>query len=75
MVFDKIRAILAEQFGEDETGITLDTNLADDLGADSLDMTDLVMAIEDEFEIEVPEEAAANIKTVADVVSFIEDNI
>ena len=74
MVFDKIRAILAEQFGEDETGITLDTNLADDLGADSLDMTDLVMAIEDEFEIEVPEEAA-NIKTVADVVSFVEDNI
>ncbi|MBQ1516752.1 MAG: acyl carrier protein [Clostridia bacterium] len=75
MVFDRIRAILAEQFSEDESGITLNTNLADDLGADSLDMTDLVMAIEDEFEIEVPEEAAANIKTVADVVSFIEDNI
>ena len=75
MVFDRIRAILAEQFSEDESGITLNTNLADDLGADSLDMTDLVMAIEDEFEIEVPEEAAANIKTVADVVSFIEDKI
>ena len=75
MVFEKIRAILAEQFGEDENGITLETNLADDLGADSLDLTDLVMAIEDEFELEIPEDTIANVKTVADVVSYIEDNI
>ena len=75
MVFDRIRAILAEQFSEDESGITLNTNLADDLGADSLDMTDLVMAIEDEFEIEIPDDTIANVKTVADIVAYIEDNM
>ncbi len=74
MVFEKLRAILAEQFGTDEKEITLDTNLADDLGADSLDMADIIMAIEDEFEVEVPDETAANAKTVADIVAFIEDN-
>ncbi len=74
MVFEKLRAILAEQFGTDEKEITLDTNLADDLGADSLDMADVLMAIEDEFEIEVPDETAASVKTVADIVAYIEDN-
>ena len=57
-----------------EKEITLDTNLADDLGADSLDMADVVMAIEDEFEVEVPDDTAANVRTVADIVAFIEDN-
>ena len=75
MVFEKIRAILAEQFSEDEKGITLETNLADDLGADSLDMTDLLMAIEDEFEFEIPDDTIANVKTVADIVAYIEDNM
>lgn len=74
MVFEKLKAILAEQFGEDEDNITLDTNLADDLGADSLDMADVLMAIEDEFEIEVPDEVVANVKTVSDIVAYIEDN-
>lgn len=73
MVFEKLQAILAEQFGEDEDNITLDTNLADDLGADSLDMADVLIAIEDEFEIEVPDEVVANVKTVSDIVAYIED--
>ena len=74
MVFEKLRAILAEQFGTDESDITLDTNLADDLGADSLDMADVLIAIEDEFEVEVPDDVVANVKTVSDIVAYIEDN-
>lgn len=74
MVFEKLRTILAEQFGTDEKEITLDTDLADDLGADSLDMADLLMAIEDEFEVEVPDEVVAHVKTVSDIVAYIEDN-
>ena len=58
----------------DRDKITLETNLLDDLGADSLDVVDLVMSIEDEFEMEVPDEEIEKMKTVADVVKFIEDN-
>ncbi len=73
MVFEKIKAILAEQFDEEEDSITLDTSLADDLGADSLDLADVLMAIEDEFEVEIPDEDIENIKTVGDIVDYIED--
>ena len=71
-------AIIREKEGNrielDEDKITLETNLLDDLGADSLDVVDLVMSIEDEFEMEVPDEEIEKMKTVADVVKFIEDN-
>ncbi len=73
MVFEKIKAILAEKFDEDEDSITVDTNLAEDLGADSLDLTDILMAIEDEFEVEIPDEDIENIKTVGDIVDYIEN--
>ncbi len=74
MVLEKVKAILAEQFDVEEDKITADTDLQEDLGADSLDVVDLLMSIEDEFEVEVPEEEIENIKTVGSLVSYIEAN-
>ena len=74
MVLDKVKAILAGQFDVEEDKITEDTDLQDDLGADSLDVVDLLMSIEDEFEIEVPDDEIENIKTVGALVSYIEAN-
>ena len=71
-VFEKVKAILSEQFDVEEDSITAETTLADDLGADSLDVVDLLMSIEDEFEIEVPDEEIENIKTVDQLVKYIE---
>ena len=70
MVLEKVKAILAEQFDYEEDKITPETTIADDLGADSLDVVDLLMSIEDEFEIEVPDEEIENIKTVGDLVKY-----
>ena len=75
MIFDKVRSILAEQLDIDEDSITLDSAIIDDLGADSLDIVDLVMSLEDEFETEMPDEAIEDIKTVRDIVHFIEENV
>ena len=75
MVFEKIRALIAEQLDFSEDDITIDSALIEDLGADSLDVVDLVMSIEDEFEIEVPDEAIENMRTIGDAVKFIEANI
>ncbi len=75
MVFEKVKAILSEQFDVEEDSITLESSIADDLGADSLDIVDLLMSIEDEFEIEVPDEEVENIKTVGELVKYIEDNV
>ena len=74
MVLEKVKAILSEQFDVEEDSITPDTNLSEDLEADSLDVVDLLMSIEDEFEIEVPDEEIENIKTVGDIVKYIEDH-
>ena len=74
MVFEKVVAILADQFDVEEDKIVEDTNLQDDLGADSLDVVDLLMSIEDEFEIEIPDDEIENIKTVGALVSYIEAN-
>ena len=74
MVLEKVKAILAEQFDVDEDKITVDTDLQEDLGADSLDVVDLLMSIEDEFKVEVPDEEIENIKTVGALVSYIEAN-
>ena len=74
MVLEKVNAILAEQFDVDEDKITADTDLQEDLGADSLDVVDLLMSIEDEFDVEVPDEEIENIKTVGALVSYIEAN-
>ena len=74
MVFETVKAILSEQFDVEEDTITLDTTIADDLGADSLDVVDLLMSIEDEFEIEIPDGEVENIKTVGELVKYIEEN-
>ena len=75
MVLEKIKVILAEQFDVEEDSIKTETDLQDDLGADSLDVVDLLMSIEDEFEIEIPDEEIENIRTVGDLVNYIETNI
>ena len=72
MVFEKIRSILAEQLDLEEDSITMESNIAEDLGADSMDVVDLIMSIEDEFEVEVPDDKIESIKTVGDVVNYIE---
>ena len=75
MVLEKVKAILSEQFDVEEDSVNADTNIADDLGADSLDVVDLLMSIEDEFEIEIPDEEIDNIKTVGELVKYIEDHV
>ncbi|MBR6736320.1 MAG: acyl carrier protein [Oscillospiraceae bacterium] len=74
MFFEKVRAILAEQLDLDIDSISMDSAIIDDLGADSLDIVDLVMTLEDEFDSEIPDEAIENMKTVGDVVHFLEEN-
>ena len=74
MVFEKIKNILAEQLDADPDEMTMDTNIAKDLGADSLDVVELLMSIEDEFEVEIPDEEIENIKTVGNLVNYIENN-
>ena len=69
-----LKAILAEQFDVEEDKVTADTDLQEDLGADSLDVVDLLMSIEDEFGVEVPDDEIENIKTVGSLVSYIEAN-
>lgn len=74
MVLEKIKTILSEQFSVEENEITADTLLEDDLGADSLDVVDLLMTIEDDFEVEIPDEEVENIKTVGALVEYIESH-
>ena len=74
MVFEKVVQILAEQLSVDPDKITMDSMVEEDLDADSLDAIDIVMSIEDEFGIEVPDEAITDMKSVGDIVNFIENN-
>lgn len=74
MIFEKVRELLAKQFDADENSITMDTIISEDLGADSLDVFDLLMSLEDEFSVEVPDDEIENLKTVGSVVKFIEEN-
>ena len=71
---EKMEALLAGQLDVDADTVTVTSNIQDDLGADSLDVVDLVMSLEEEFDMEIPDEAVANIKTVGDIVKYIEDN-
>ena len=73
MVFDTDKNLISEQLDVKADDITEASNIQDDLGADSLDVVDLVMALEDEFDVEIPEDQVENIKTVGDIVKFIED--
>lgn len=74
MILEKVKVILAEQFDVEEDTITMETDIQEDLGADSLDVVDLLMSIEDEFECEIPDEEIENIRSVGELVSFIEAN-
>jgi acyl carrier protein len=70
----KVRAIIADQLGVSEDEIKRESAFIEDLGADSLDIVELVMAMEEEFEVEIPDEQAESIKTVGDAVSYIENH-
>ena len=72
--FDKVRDIVVEQLGSEADEVTLESTFIDDLGADSLDIVVLIMAFEEEFNVEIPDEAAEKIKTVQDVVNYIDQN-
>ncbi len=71
-MFEKIKAIIVEELGIDPEDVRPESNFVDDLGADSLDIVELVMALEDAFDITVSDEQAQTLKTVGDVVAFIE---
>ena len=75
MVLDKMKDILVEQLECDPEDITMESLLVDDLGADSLDAIDIVMSVEDTFEVEVPDEIIEKIETVGDIVNYIENHI
>jgi len=68
----KLKEVVAEQLGVDESEVVEDASFIDDLGADSLDIVELVMALEETFDIKIPDEEAENIKTVGDAIAFIE---
>ena len=70
--FDKVKAIVVEQLGVDEAEVTIDSTFIDDLGADSLDIVELIMAFEEEFNVEIPDNVAEKIKTVKDTVEYID---
>ena len=74
MVFEKVKEILCDQLDVDAKDVTMEASITEDLGADSLDIVDLVMSLEDEFDIEVPDEEVETIKTVGDIVRYIENN-
>jgi len=75
MVFEKMKKILAEQLDTDIDSITLETDIQDDLGADSLDVVEMLMSIEDEFELEIPDEKIEGLKTVGQVVEYIQEHM
>ncbi|MHB9094760.1 MAG: acyl carrier protein [Eubacteriales bacterium] len=72
-VFDKVKAIIVDQLSVEDEEVTLESTFVDDLGADSLDIVELVMAFEEEFDMEIPDEDAEKIKSVGDAVKYIED--
>ena len=74
MVFEKVRDIICDQFEVGEDEVTPETVIREDLDADSLDLVDLVMTFEDEFRVEVPDEAVENFRTVGDIVKYLEEN-
>lgn len=71
-MLDKIKEVIVDQLGVDADQVTLEANFVEDLGADSLDTVELIMAFEEEFDIEIPDTEAEKIKTVQDVVNFVE---
>lgn len=74
MVFEKVKKIIVEQLGVEEDEITMESSFIDDLGADSLDIVELIMALEEEFDLEIPDSEAEKIASVGDAVDYIKNN-
>jgi len=74
MTIEKVKEIIANQLSVDIKKLTEKTNIAEELGADTLDVVEILMALEEEFDVSIPDEAIPNIKTIKDVVDFIENN-
>lgn len=74
MVFDKIKEIIADQLDADAESIKMESSITEDLHADSLDVVDLIMTIESEYDLEIPEDKVETMKTVGDIVNYIEAN-
>ena len=74
MIFDEIKDIIIDQLQVEESEVTMDTNLMKDLSADSLDAVEIIMAIEEEYGIEIPDEDAETFQTVGDLVKYVEEN-
>mgnify|MGYP004713793169 FL=1 len=72
-IFDKLKELVVDQLGVEEDEVTMEASMQDDLGADSLDLVDLVMSVEEEFGVKVADEDLENIKTIGDIVNYIED--
>ena len=72
-IFDKLKELVVDQLGVEEDEVTMEASMQDDLGADSLDLVDLVMSVEEELGVKVADEDMENIKTVGDIVNYIED--
>ena len=72
---DRVRAIIAEQLDQDESEIVPEANFIEDLGADSLDLVELVMHIEDEFDVDIPDDEAENIRIVQDAINYIQQHL
>ncbi len=74
MIYERVKMIVSEQLGVDEDAVSIESNFLEDFGADSLELIDLIMALETEFDIEVPEEDIEEMQTVSDVVSYIKNH-
>lgn len=75
MILDKIKEFIVDQLGVDPDDIQMDTNLMKDLEADSLDAVEIIMAIEDEYDIEIPDEDAEKFQTIRDIVTYVENEV
>ena len=74
-IFEKVKGIIVEQLGVAETAVTMEASFIDDLGADSLDIVELIMALEEEFDTEIPDSDAEKVVTVGDVVDYVRDHV
>ena len=74
-IFENVKGIIVEQLGVTEATVTMEASFIDDLGADSLDIVELIMALEEEFDIEIPDADAEKVVTVGDVVDYIKENV
>lgn len=72
--FERVKSVIVDQLGADESAVTMEASFVDDLGADSLDIVELIMGLETEFDIEIPDEDAEKISTVGDAVNYIKEH-